>query len=62
MYFVLPQPIFFEEFPLFVSGNEVDMYPEISIKQQLGKAYDYWCANHKAMFHSFDEFLKAAGL
>lgn len=53
---------FWEEFPLFVSGNEVDKYPEIPIKKQLGKAYDNWCKEHKADFNSFDEFLKAAGL
>ena len=53
---------FWEEFPLFVSGNEVDKYPEIPIKRQLGKAYDEWVKNHKAQFKSFEEFLKAAGL
>lgn len=53
---------FWEEFPLFVSGNEVDKYPEIPIKRQLGKAYDNWSKEHKADFNSFDEFLKAAGL
>ena len=53
---------FKEEFPLFVSGNEVDKYPEIPIKKQLGKAYNEWVKNHKAQFKSFDEFLKAAGL
>ena len=53
---------FWEEFPLFVSGDEVDKYPEIPIEKQLGKAYDNWCKNHKAQFKSFDEFLKAAGL
>ncbi len=51
---------FWEEFPLFVSGDEVDMYPEIPIKRQLGTAYNHWCANHKALFKSFDDFLEAA--
>lgn len=53
---------FWEEFPLFVSGNEVDKYPEIPIRRQLGKAYVYWVENHKATFSSFDDFLRAAGL
>lgn len=58
-----PRPIdFWEEFPLFVSGDEVDKYPEIPIKKQLGPAYDVWVKNHRAKFKSFEDFLKAAGL
>jgi len=53
---------FWEEFPLFVSGNEVDKYPEIPIKNQMQGAYQYYIQNHKAIFSSFDEFLKGAGL
>lgn len=53
---------FWEEFPLFVSGNEVDDYPEIPIKKQLGKAYDDWTKNHRSVFNSFNDFLNAAGL
>lgn len=53
---------FWEEFPLFVSGNEVDKYPEIPIKKQLGNSYNSWTKKHKAQFKSFEEFLKAAGL
>ena len=53
---------FWEEFTLFVSGNEVDKYPEIPIKRQLGNSYQAWTKNHKAQFKSFEEFLEAAGL
>lgn len=53
---------FFEEFPLFVSGNEVDKYPEIPIRRQMKEAYDHYVKTHKAQFSSFDEFFKAAGL
>ena len=53
---------FFEEFPLFVSGNEVDKYPEIPIRRQMKEAYEHYVKTHKAQFSSFDEFLKAAGL
>jgi len=56
---------FREEFVYFVSGNEIDKYPELPIKYQLtymGNCYDRWVNNHKATFSSFDEFLKAAGI
>lgn len=53
---------FWEEFPLFVSGNEIDKYPTIPIRKQLDSAYDYWKENHVAQFATFDEFLKAAGI
>lgn len=53
---------FREEFTLFVSGDEVDKYPEIPIESQMMGAFDNYLKNHKAKFHSFDEFLEAAGL
>lgn len=53
---------FWEEFPLFVSGDEVEKYPEIPIRRQMKSAYGKYVAEHKAMFASFDDFLKAAGV
>lgn len=53
---------FWEEFPLFVSGNEVTKYPDIPIERQMGEAYTDYIKTHKAKFRSFDEFLEAAGL
>lgn len=55
---------FWEEFPLFVSGDEVEKYPEIPIKKQMKEkaAFENYVKNHKAKYSSFDEFLKAAGL
>ena len=53
---------FWEEFPLFVSGDEVDKYLQVPIKKQLSKSYSQYVKNHKAPFKSFDDFLKAAGL
>lgn len=53
---------FFESFVWFVNGDEVDKYPEIPIKYQLGPGYEKWVKNHKAKYSSFDEFLKAAGI
>ena len=61
-----PEPIDFkEEFVYFVSGNEVDNYPELPIKHQLttmGDCYKKWVNEHKAPFKDIDEFLKAAGI
>lgn len=53
---------FKEEFPLFVSGNEVNNYPEIPIKAQLGPTYEKYVETHVAKYSSFQSFLKAAGL
>lgn len=58
-----PEPKdFWEEFRYFVSGDEVDLFPEIPIKKQLGPDYDRYVKSHKAKYSSFDEFLKAAGV
>ena len=53
---------FWEEFPLFVNGNEVAKYPTLPIKFQLSKSFDFWKKNHKRQFENFDEFLKHAGI
>ena len=53
---------FYESFVYFVSGNEIDNYPGIPFKRQLGPIYDYYKMNHKAKFSSFNDFLKAAGI
>lgn len=53
---------FWEEFPLFVSGDQIEQYPDIPIKQQLGLAYPHWKENHKALYNSFEDFLQAAGI
>jgi acyl-[acyl carrier protein]--UDP-N-acetylglucosamine O-acyltransferase len=51
-----------EEFIWFVSGDEVNKYPMLPIKQQLGPTYDNYIKSHKAKYASFDEFLAAAGI
>lgn len=56
---------FREEFVYFVSGDEIDKYPEIPIYRQLkrtGDCYDVWTKKHKAIYKSFDDFLAAAGI
>lgn len=57
----MPMPADFrEEFPLFVHGKEVDNYPGIPIKRQLGPMYDKYRESHIAKYDGFDEFLKVA--
>ena len=51
-----------EEFVFFVSGSEVDNYPMLPIKYQLGPGYEKYRKEHIAPYKSFDEFIKAAGL
>ncbi len=53
---------FWEEFPLFVSGNEIDSYPMIPIKRQLGPAFERYKSEHTAQYRSFEAFLAAAGI
>jgi len=53
---------FFEEFPLFVNGNEIEKYPTIPIRKQLENDVSEWEKVHNAPFSSFEEFLKAAGV
>lgn len=59
----MPIPADFrEEFIFFVSGNEVNNYPEIPIRAQLGPTYDKYVHEHSAKYNSFKAFLKAAGI
>ena len=53
---------FWEEFRFFVSGNEVENFPELPIKRQLGPDYERYVKEHKAKYSSFEEFLAAAGI
>lgn len=59
----LPTPEDFnEEFIYFVDSTNIEQFPMIPIRKQLGKSYNSWILNHKAMFSSFEEFLVAAGI
>ena len=51
---------FFEEFPLFLDGDNQD-HKQL-IKKQLGPGYKHFKKNHKAIFNGLDDFLKHAGL
>lgn len=51
-----------EEFIWFVSGNEVEQYPMLPIRRQLGKMYDTYVATHRAKYRNFSAFLSAAGI
>lgn len=51
-----------EEFMYFVNGDDVEKYPQLPIRSQLGVAYDIWCKKHKAPYANFEDFLKAAGI
>lgn len=51
---------FWEEFPLFMNGDQLDA--RLPIKRQLAQAYPRYAAQHRARFADFDAFLRAAGL
>jgi serine acetyltransferase len=54
---------FFEEFPLFVNGCDMDKYPAHFVRTmeiQLDNALPNWKKNHRAVFRNFDEFIESA--
>lgn len=51
---------FWEEFSLFLNGDEE--CHQLPIKFQMGPAYDYYKKNNKSIFNGFDDFLKKAGV
>ncbi len=55
---------FWEEFPLFVSGDKLDDYPELHqiIRNQCGPMYEDYISSHKSKYESFEAFLQAAGI
>lgn len=59
----MPVPSDFrDEFPLFVSGSEVDRYPELPIDQQLGPMAEKYRQSHISKYKDFNAFIAAAGL
>lgn len=53
---------FWEEFPLFVNGENASDYPTLPIKNQLRNSYDYWIKNHISKYNGFSDFLFHAGI
>lgn len=51
---------FYEEFPLFMQGDELD--DRLPIKEQLKESYPYYKEHNKPIFNGFDDFLMKAGL
>lgn len=50
----------YEEFPLWMEGNEDDHRLKFSVAQQTAGYHDIWKKEHKAPFKSFDEFVDKA--
>lgn len=53
---------FREEFIWFVNGEDIEKFPEIPIRRQLGASYEQYKKNHRAKYANFDSFLAAAGI
>ena len=52
---------FYEEFSLFVDGENENQYPNLPIVRQLGGVgYHLWKKSHKRKFKDFDDFIKNA--
>ena len=52
----------YEEFPFYLDGNAEDPGFKLPIAYQTRGFYEEWKNNHRAPYHSFDEFLKDAGV
>lgn len=50
----------YEEFPLWMEGDEDDHRLKFSVAKQTAGYYDIWKKEHKAPFKSFDEFVDKA--
>lgn len=50
----------YEEFPLWMEGDQEDETLKFPVAVQTKGFYDIWKRQHKAMFSSFDEFLDKA--
>lgn len=55
---------FREEYSLYIDRSNYNEYPEIHsfIREQLGEHFDNYMNKHKAIYPSFEAFLKAAGV
>lgn len=51
---------FWEEFPLFMKGNQ--LHPDLPIMNQMQDSYNFYKEHHQPIFNSFEDFLKQAGL
>ncbi|MDD7273541.1 MAG: acyltransferase [Prevotella sp.] len=48
-----------EEWVYFIDANNINNYPEIPVKQRVGVGFDKWLKEHKAPFHSYEEFMNS---
>lgn len=48
-----------EEFVYFVDKRNIDKYPELPVRRQLGQGYDVWLKKHQASFTSLENFLSS---
>ena len=48
-----------EEFIFFVDKRNIDKYPDVPVRSQLGAGYDDWLEHHKAPFASLEDFLNS---
>ena len=46
-----------EEWMYFIDSTNIDDYPEIPVRQRVGKGFEQWLKNYKAPYHSYEEFM-----
>lgn len=46
-----------EEWMYFIDATNIEKYPEIPVRQRVGKGFEKWLQNYKAPYHSYEEFM-----
>ena len=46
-----------EEWMYFIDATNIVDYPEVPVRQRVGKGFDEWLKKHKAPYHSYDDFM-----
>lgn len=48
-----------EEWMYFVDATNMEQYPEILIKQHVGRVYNKWLKEYRAPYKSYEEFMNS---
>lgn len=46
-----------EEWMYFIDATNIDDYPEVPVRQRVGKGFDQWLKKYKAPYHSYEDFM-----
>ena len=41
----------------FIDATNIGNYPEVPVRQRVGKGFEQWLKKYKAPYHSYEEFM-----